>query len=317
MLHPSQLLTACSLLVLGCAGANGEATPADGTTFPSGGSAGNAGNTNAAGSLGISGMFAAGGAAGSAVGGRDVGGESAEMAGGGGSAAGSSGGATGGASGGSGGQAITTPIDYSIWQLQLPIGSGTSPTTIKPAELMAGFKNAYFYVADDGGQVFMDPKTGITTSGSAHCRTEMREMTLAGSAAAWPSSGTNTLTVSGQVLLLGDGSSGNVAVAQVFNSDAGAPLCELQYSGSRGGFQLFYEEAKGAGQGTTDLKTPVALKTRYSFTLSLSNGVLTASVNGKQVYSKTPPEPSARLRLRWSRRIQQTWCTSNGGRGRR
>ena len=46
--------------------------------------------------------------------------------------------------------------------------------------------------------------------------------------------------------------------------------------------------ASRAGQGTTALKTKVALKTRYSFVLSLSNGVLTASINGKQVYSRTP-----------------------------
>jgi len=228
------------------------------------------------------------GAGGSTAGGGDTGGGGGADIGHAGSG-GVAGAATGGGgSGGSGGKAGTTPIDYSIWSLQLPIGSGTSPTTIKSPELMAGFTNEYFYVADDGGQIFMDPKTGITTSGSAHCRTEMREMTAAGQAAAWPSTGTNTLTVSGQVLELGDGTSGNVAVAQVFNSDAGAPLCELQYSGGKKGFQLFYEEAKGQGQGTTDLKTPVALKTRYTFALSLSNGVLTASINGKQVYSKTP-----------------------------
>src|SRR5579863_18578 len=46
------------------------------------------------------------------------------------------------------------PIDLSIWQLQLPIGSGTSPTTVAPPAL-ATFSNIYFYRGDDGGQVFM------------------------------------------------------------------------------------------------------------------------------------------------------------------
>jgi len=65
-------------------------------------------------------------------------------------------------------------IDYSIWQLQLPTGSGTSPTTVPPNQL-ATFSNIYFYKADDGGQVFMSPATGITTPNSTRCRTELRE----------------------------------------------------------------------------------------------------------------------------------------------
>jgi hypothetical protein len=38
----------------------------------------------------------------------------------------------------------------------------------------------------------------------------------------------------------------------------------------------------------TDLKTPLALNTPYSFQLSLTNGVLTVSINGKLVHSHTP-----------------------------
>ena len=59
------------------------------------------------------------------------------------------------------------------------------------------------------------------------------------------------------------------------------------YSASVGGFVLLYEEAKGGGT-VTDLNTPVALNTPYSFELSLSNGVLTVSINGNQVYSHAP-----------------------------
>src|SRR6266478_1518536 len=63
-------------------------------------------------------------------------------------------------------------IDYSIWQLQLPIGNG-SPMTVGPKDLPT-FSNAYFYKADDGGQIFMDPATGVTTANSQHPRTEFR-----------------------------------------------------------------------------------------------------------------------------------------------
>jgi hypothetical protein len=95
------------------------------------------------------------------------------------------------------------------------------------------------------------------------------------------------MDVAGQVTLLGGGSSGKVTVGQVYNSNDSIPLCELMYSGSAGGFVLHYEEAKGAGTDV-DLQTAVALNTPYSFQLSLTNGVLTVSINGTQVYSHTP-----------------------------
>jgi hypothetical protein len=176
-------------------------------------------------------------------------------------------------------------IDFSIWSLQLPTGSGTSPTTIPPSALVAGYADAYFYVAPDGGRAFMDPMTGITTPGSQHCRTELREDTSDGQQAAWASTGTNTLTVSGAVVQVGGGASGHVTVGQVFDG-TGFPLAELQYSTSRGGFELLYEEAKGAGT-TIDLKTPVALGARYTFALGLSQGVLTVAIDGQQVYTHT------------------------------
>ena len=178
-------------------------------------------------------------------------------------------------------------MDFSIWSLQEPSGLGTSPTTISPGQLVAGYSDAYFYKAADGGQAFMDTKTGITTPGSTHCRTELREMTSSGALAAWAPSGTNTMDVAGKVTLLGGGSSGKVTVGQVYNSDDSIPLCELQYSARVGGFVLVYEEAKGAGT-TIDLQTPVALNTPYRFKLSLTNDVLTVLINGKQVYSHTP-----------------------------
>jgi hypothetical protein len=177
-----------------------------------------------------------------------------------------------------------TNIDYSIWVLQLPIGSGTSPTQISSASLSAGFSNEYFYPADDGGQIFMDPVTGITTPGSTHCRTEMRETSARGGEAAWPSSGVNTMTVSGKVIQAGTGA---VTIGQLFIQSDSIPLVELEYSSGRGGFQILYEEASGAGQ-TINLNTPIALDSRYTYTLSLMDGVLTITVNGRVVYTRTP-----------------------------
>jgi hypothetical protein len=177
-------------------------------------------------------------------------------------------------------------IDLSVWSLQLPTGLGTSPTTISPAMLVSGYTDAYFYVATDGGQAFMDPITGVTTSGSQLCRTELREDSADGQRAAWASTDTNALTVAGAVTLVGGGAADDVTIGQVFNDTDSATLGELQYSSSRGGFQLLYEEAKGTGKAL-DLQTPVTLGTRYTFTLALTDGVLTVDLDGHQVYTHT------------------------------
>jgi hypothetical protein len=165
--------------------------------------------------------------------------------------------------------------------------TGTSPTTTYP---LTGYSSSYFYVASDGGQAFMDTATGITTSGSSHCRTELREMS-GGSAAAWPSSGTNTLSVTGKVTLQGDGSSGKTTIGQVFNSNDSIPLCELEYTqaanSAGGNFQVLYEESKGNGTDAY-FSTKAALGTQYTWELELVNGVLYVYVNGSQVYTHTP-----------------------------
>jgi Alginate lyase len=288
MHHPWQLLASCALL-LACSSEVDGSTNTEVAILPSGGSAG-ADSIGVAGSSGRSVGESAGTSSG---GGADVGGNAAtagsDAVGGGGASAsagasGSSGASAGGGAGVGGATANPGPIDFARWVLQLPTGSGTSPTTISSAQLLAGFSNEYFYAGDDGGQMFMDPATGITTSGSTRCRTEMREQTPGAGSAAWASSGTNTMTVEGKVVKLGGGS---VTVAQVFNADDSIPLCELQYTSGHK-FSLFYEESKGGGGSPTDLKTPVALNTRYTFSLALSAGKLSVSINGKEVYTHTP-----------------------------
>jgi hypothetical protein len=290
MRHPLQLLAGFGLLLVGCAGAAG-ADDGQGATLPAGGSGGADTSMSLGGSAG-------GSTAGTSVGGTDyadvggggtAGSSAGETAAGGTASAGSATGGSGsselGGSGGSGGAEMPPgPIDYRMWSLQLPIGSGTSPTTIKPAQLLAGFMNEYFYPADDGGQMFMDPVTGVTTSGSQHCRTEMREGTLDGAQAAWSASATNRMTVEGKII---KGSGATVTIGQILNGTDSFPLCEFEWSSGKGGFQLFYEEAKGGGE-TIALNTAWPQNQRYSFTLELSNNKLIVSINGKQVYTRSP-----------------------------
>ncbi len=175
-----------------------------------------------------------------------------------------------------------------LWSLELPSGSGNTPKTISPASIAAGYADSpYYYKGADGGQIFMNPQHGTTWAQSLHPRTEMREYFASGAAAAWSPGGTNSMTVTGRVIKVGGGSSGDVTVAQVFNGTQGITLAELQYSSGAGGFKLFYEEARGQGS-SVDLHAPIALGKTYTFALALSANKLSVTVNGKVVYTHAP-----------------------------
>ena len=177
-------------------------------------------------------------------------------------------------------------VDYSIWQLQLPSG-GTSPDVIPPSKL-ATYSDAYFMKADDGGQIFMDPITGVPTGGSTHPRTELREVDANGDGALWSPSGTNTLTVTGKAI-----ECASCTIGQIFNGSASITLAELEYSSDSGGsLKLLYEEAKGTAGTPLDLGVEVPLNQVYTFVLSLSNNRLSVSVDGHSVYSYTPSAPT-------------------------
>ena len=168
-------------------------------------------------------------------------------------------------------------FDLSIWSLQLPTGSGTSPTTIKPMQLAgeSGYSDSNYFYTDkaDGAITFMDPAMGITTSGSLHCRTELREM------ANWPATGTNTLTVTGELVQVGGGASGHVSVGQVFDYSTSKPLCELEYYNT-GEFKVLLEKTSAGGSADFYSLGAQTIGNKYSFTLSLTGTTLTITVNG-------------------------------------
>jgi Alginate lyase len=163
----------------------------------------------------------------------------------------------------------TTPsggaINWSPWSLQLPDNTTANPDSTS---------NAWFY-RDGSFQAFMDPKTGTTTSGSVHCRTELHEN------ANWSSSGTNTLSATVKVTKIG---SGKTTIAQVFSNNAHT-LLELEYG--TGGFTAFYEEAKGAGS-STDIGHAVGLGSTFTYKVAFSGQTLTVTINGATAWTKVP-----------------------------
>jgi hypothetical protein len=173
-------------------------------------------------------------------------------------------------------------IDFSIWELQEPSGSGTSPTTISSSKLLKGYSDAYFYLASDGGQDYMDTATGITTANSLHPRSEMRQT----SPSDWKPTGTSSMTVTGKVVQIGGGSAGHVCLGQVFDGSTSKPLGEFQWNAADSTFRLLLENNHLGSLAVPPVAASfyilgtASLGSTYTFQLSMVNGQLVVAVNG-------------------------------------
>jgi hypothetical protein len=175
-------------------------------------------------------------------------------------------------------------FDLSLWELQEPVGSAGSPTTIAPAALVAGFHDNYFFTdPTDGAMTFWDPESGVTTADSNYPRSELREMNGDGSPANWPVSGTNTLSASVAVTQVPD----HVCIGQIHLGTAilsglaasTKPLLELYYYAT-GAIELGIEDDPTGGQ-TSHAITSVPLGTRFNYTIQLTgDGTITLAING-------------------------------------
>src|SRR5580704_14971261 len=82
-------------------------------------------------------------------------------------------------------------LPLALWELQEPVGSPGSPTTVGNAALEGGFHDRYFYTDPaDGAMTFWDPESGVTTANSSYPRSELRELNADGTQANWPVAGT-------------------------------------------------------------------------------------------------------------------------------
>ncbi|GFZ32496.1 hypothetical protein CSC2_30220 [Clostridium zeae] len=167
-------------------------------------------------------------------------------------------------------------FDLSKWFLQLPTGSSGNVDTVSSAALQGqnGYTNPYYFYTDstDGSMVMMDPKTGWTTSGSQHPRTEFHENTNG-----WSTSGTNILSATAKVTQVPS----NTCIAQIFQAAPAPskPLCELQYKND-GTVNLFLENTNQGGGGTTTQVGSVPLGTKFTYELKLQGTTITVKING-------------------------------------
>jgi hypothetical protein len=168
-------------------------------------------------------------------------------------------------------------FNLSTWELQEPVGSPGSPTTITPGQLKGptGFHDSYFFTdPTDGSMTFWDPENGVTTSGSDYPRSELREMTAAGGEASWQTAGTNTLSATVKVSRVPD----HVCVGQIHTVES-KPLLELFYFAS-GAIVMQIEQTPAGGDGVPHTVGSVPLGSKWSYVIGLAGNAISLSING-------------------------------------
>ncbi|MFD5798241.1 polysaccharide lyase family 7 protein [Streptomyces diastatochromogenes] len=172
-------------------------------------------------------------------------------------------------------------FDLSIWQLQEPVGSPGSPTTVPSSRLQGanGYQDAYFYTdTRDGAMTFWAPEKGVTTPNSNYARSELREMNRNGSAADWSLSGSHRMSATLRVVSV----TKNVCVGQIHLGSGGSstkPLLELYYH-ANGDIVLGTENSPSGGQ-TPHTVGHVPIGRTWSYTIAISGGnTIELTVNG-------------------------------------
>jgi hypothetical protein len=181
-------------------------------------------------------------------------------------------------------------FDLSVWELQEPVGSPGSPTTISSSRLQGsnGFQDSYFYTdTRDGAMTFWAPEKGVTTANSDYARSELREMNHDGSSADWSlSSGTSTLNATLRVVSV----TSSVCVGQIHLGTGGSstkPLVELYYH-SNGDIVIGTENSPSGGQ-TPHTVANVAVGKTWTYTLGVSGGhTINLTVNGSTTHYTIP-----------------------------
>ncbi len=180
-------------------------------------------------------------------------------------------------------------FDLSVWQLQEPVGSPGSPTTIPSSRLQGadGYQDAYFYTdTRDGAMTFWAPEKGVTTPNSSYARSELREMNRDGSAANWSLSGSHRMSATLRVVSV----TKNVCVGQIHLGTGGSstkPLLELYYHAG-GDIVLGTENSPDGGQ-TTHSVGHVPVGKTWTYTIAVSGGnTIDLTVNGTTTHYAIP-----------------------------
>ncbi|MEM5947579.1 polysaccharide lyase family 7 protein [Spirochaetia bacterium 38H-sp] len=128
-------------------------------------------------------------------------------------------------------------LDFTTWKLQLPVAneSKTMVKEVYPEELMAGYKDEYFYLdKKENAVVFRSPVEGFKTPNTTYTRSELRELIDGkNNTVNWGFTGTHIMRVTESVGKVP--STGKVIVAQIHsiypNGDNGPATIKVEYDG--------------------------------------------------------------------------------------
>ncbi len=188
---------------------------------------------------------------------------------------------------------LAPSIDFHPWKLTLPTGP---PTEIQPAQLVSGYQDAPYFTQSTSGTTFFAPVNGSHTANSSYARSELREMNLDGTLAAWRlADGTATMRATLKVEQVP--STGKVVVGQVhFGSN---PLVKLLYDPGNGGeLRALVRDKPG------DSASP---------STTLATGIKPGQTFDYKLYTKLTPAGNYELRvqvngvLRYVKRLDPVW----------
>jgi Alginate lyase/Bacterial Ig domain/Immunoglobulin domain len=186
-------------------------------------------------------------------------------------------------------------FDLSHWYLQLPTsnniltGASGSVDSITTASLVAGATNAYFYTGSDGAMSFWVPDNGAHTGGSAHPRSELRELAnINDSSVNWTLYGSNVMTAQCKVLQV-PADTQKVCIGQIHEPttmpDGSAGANNEQMIMFDLGNQIIYANVNLDGDTNASFSTVfisgtgVATNKTINYTMSVVNGLLKIIVN--------------------------------------
>jgi hypothetical protein len=186
-------------------------------------------------------------------------------------------------------------FDLSHWYLQLPTsdnkltGRADWKDAASPSQLVAGFTNAYFYTSDDGAMTLWTPDNGAVMTGAAHPRTELRErLAPENNNLNWSLCGTHVLTAQCRVLQVSSDAR-KVCIGQIKEpgyltsgtAKAGNEQMIMVDLGSRKIYAHVSLDGNRPGNFRPTLISgpSVTTNTLINYTMAVSNGVLTITVN--------------------------------------
>ncbi len=190
-------------------------------------------------------------------------------------------------------------FDLSLWKLTLPVDAngGLSGVAAEVKSIASSYHKApFFQTGSDGAMVMMAPVTGATTSGSHYPRSELRELTSAGTNAAWTASQGGrlraTLSVN-ELPVRNDGGKGSVVIGQIHGPDD--ELCRLYYDQGK---LYFHDDKSGPDEierqyilkSASGVEPGIPLNARFDYEIRVADSALTVTATfGGVVYRASEP----------------------------